>query len=49
MKEVISELDSIMDAYVYSDISQNPPNQDYHIKVNIKEELSNIETNQKKI
>ena len=48
MKEVISELDSIMDAYIYSDISKNPPMQDYHIKVNIKEELAKIETSQER-
>ena len=48
MKEVILELDSIMDAYIYSDISKNPPMQDYHIKVNIKEELAKIETSQER-
>ena len=44
MKKVILDLENIMDAYVYSDISQSPPNSDYFLKVNIKQELSNIET-----
>ena len=43
MENVISNLQNIMDAYVYSDISQNPPNQEYFSKVNIQEELSKIE------
>ena len=44
MKDVISDLEKVMDAYVYSDISQSPPNTDYFLKVNIQEELSKIET-----
>ena len=44
MKDVISDLQSIIDSYVYSDISQNPPNIGYHVKVNLKEVLSNIDT-----
>ena len=44
MDEVISDLKKIMDAYVYSDISKNPPEPNYHIKINIEEELSKIST-----
>ena len=37
MKDVISDLQSIIDSYAYLDISQNPPNLGYHAKVNLKE------------
>ena len=39
MKDVISDLQSIIDSYAYLDISQNPPNLGYHAKVNLKEVL----------
>ena len=44
MKDVISDLQSIIDSYAYLDISQNPPNLGYHAKVNLKEVLQNIDT-----
>ena len=43
VENVILNIQNVMDAYVYSDISQNPPNQGYFSKVNIQEELSKIE------
>ena len=43
MNNVISNLKSVMDAYVYLDISKNPPDQEYYIPVNILDELGKIE------
>ena len=44
MKNVISDIQSIIDSYVYSDISQNPPESGFHEKVNLIDAFSNIET-----
>ena len=43
MEDIISNLTSIIEGYVYLDIAKNPPNS-LHEKVNLKEELNKINT-----
>ena len=46
MSEIIQASIELMKIYVYSDIIQNPPNENYYPKINITEELIKINTSE---
>ena len=47
MNQVISNITSFIETYVYLDIIQNPPNS-FHSKINLIEEFKKIDTNNSK-
>ena len=47
MQEVITNINSLLEGYVYLDIAKNPPNE-FHDKIDLKEELNKIDTSAQK-